>query len=66
MPLLPLLIRTGMSVGLDRYWLGFVIPNLAFVAGVSDLRQRAEAFVEVSRRIPQPCRFTMASTHTGT
>jgi hypothetical protein len=34
MPLLPLLIRTGMSVGLDRYWLGLVIPNLAFVAGL--------------------------------
>lgn len=34
MPLLPLLIKTGTTLGLDRYWLGLLIPNLAFVAGL--------------------------------
>jgi hypothetical protein len=42
------------------------VPSHATADCLSDLLQRAEASDEVSRRSLQPCRFTMASTHTGT
>ena len=35
MPLLPLLIKIGVTVGFDPYWSGLLIPNLAFVAGLA-------------------------------
>ncbi|MGO9601252.1 MAG: mannosyltransferase family protein [Isosphaeraceae bacterium] len=35
MPLLPLLIKFGETVGFDPYWTGLLIPNLAFVVGLA-------------------------------
>ena len=35
MPLLPLLIKIGVTLGFDRYWWGLLIPNLAFVVGLA-------------------------------
>lgn len=34
LPLLPLVMAAGAAAGLDRYWVGLVVPNLAFVAGL--------------------------------
>jgi hypothetical protein len=35
LPLLPLVMRGGAVLGLDPYWVGLIIPNLAFVAGLA-------------------------------
>jgi hypothetical protein len=35
LPLLPLLMSAGATVGLDPYWVGLVLPNLAFAAGLA-------------------------------
>jgi Mannosyltransferase (PIG-V) len=35
MPMLPLLIRAGGALGLDRCWAGLAIPNLAFAVGLA-------------------------------
>src|SRR5262249_54021318 len=35
LPLLPLLMRAGAAVGLDPYWVGLVLPNLAFSVGLA-------------------------------
>ncbi|MGO9466729.1 MAG: mannosyltransferase family protein [Isosphaeraceae bacterium] len=35
MPMLPLLMRAGEYLRLDRYWAGVLVPNLAFVAGLA-------------------------------
>jgi hypothetical protein len=35
MPLLPLLLTIGVALGFDPYWLGLLIPNLAFVIGLA-------------------------------
>jgi hypothetical protein len=35
LPLLPLLMSAGAAVGLDPYWVGLVLPNLAFAAGLA-------------------------------
>ena len=53
----------GLRAG-DRY----LIINPFFSASIclATSSSGAEAFVEVSRRFSQHCRFTMASTHTGT
>ena len=38
LPLLPLLVKLGTTAGLDPYWLGLLIPNLAFARGPGSLR----------------------------
>jgi hypothetical protein len=35
MPMLPLLMRSGEYLNVDRYWAGILIPNLAFAAGLA-------------------------------
>jgi hypothetical protein len=35
LPLLPLVMRAGAAVGLDPYWVGLLVPNLAFAAGLA-------------------------------
>jgi Mannosyltransferase (PIG-V) len=35
LPLLPLLVKLGTAAGLDPYWLGLLIPNLAFAVGLA-------------------------------
>jgi len=35
MPLLPLLIKIGATLGFDPYWSGLLIPNLAFAVGLA-------------------------------
>jgi hypothetical protein len=35
LPLLPLVMRTGRSVGLDHFWVGLIVPNLAFALGLA-------------------------------
>jgi hypothetical protein len=35
LPLLPLLMAAGVRLGLDRYWVGLVVPNLAFALGLA-------------------------------
>ena len=35
MPLLPLLLKAGVILGLDPYWSGLLVPNLAFVIGLT-------------------------------
>jgi hypothetical protein len=35
MPLLPLLIRLSMTLGFDAYWSGLLVPNVAFVVGLT-------------------------------
>jgi hypothetical protein len=52
--------------GDGAYLVASSTPPHAAVDCLSDLLQRGDVSDEVSRRSPQPCRFTMASTHTGT
>lgn len=35
LPLLPLLMRCGEAVGLDHFWVGLLVPNLAFAVGLA-------------------------------
>jgi hypothetical protein len=35
LPLLPLVMAGGAAVGLDRFWVGLAVVNLAFVAGLA-------------------------------
>ena len=34
LPLLPVTIKAGSAVGLDPYWVGYLVPNLAFALGI--------------------------------
>ena len=34
LPLLPLVMRLGSTLGLDPYWVGLLVPNLAFSVGL--------------------------------
>ena len=34
LPLLPLVMRLGSVLGLDPYWVGLLVPNLAFSVGL--------------------------------
>jgi hypothetical protein len=34
LPLLPMVMATGAAIGLDRYWVGLLACNMAFVAGL--------------------------------
>lgn len=34
LPLLPLAMRTGSALGIDRFWAGLIIPNFAFAVGL--------------------------------
>ena len=34
LPLLPVFIKAGSAVGLDPYWVGYLVPNLAFALGI--------------------------------
>jgi Mannosyltransferase (PIG-V) len=34
LPLLPVVMRAGAAAGLDRYWVGLAVPNIAFTIGL--------------------------------
>ena len=34
LPLLPLVMALGTALGLDQYWVGLIVPNVAFVVGL--------------------------------
>ena len=34
LPLLPILMAGGSAIGLDQFWVGWIIPNLAFAVGL--------------------------------
>jgi hypothetical protein len=44
LPLLPMVMATAAGLGLDRYWAGLLVPNLAFAVGLA-------AFGKVALRV---------------
>ncbi|MEJ7637732.1 MAG: mannosyltransferase family protein [Singulisphaera sp.] len=46
LPLLPLIMQTGEAVGLDHFWVGLIVPNLAFALGLA-------AFGRVALRVTE-------------
>ena len=60
MPLLPLLIKTGVTVGFDPYWSGLLIRNLAFVAGLALFGRAVLRVTESAATTWRACTFLLA------
>ncbi len=57
LPLLPWCMRAGSAVGLPPYWIGLIVPNLAFAVGLAAFgRLAGGSRVPPGRRgRPAPC-----------